>query len=193
MQADDDPVPMNALEALHTRSSVPRLGDPLPDETVLENIYKAALRAADHGVLKPWRFLRIHGDARHRLGDLFVEAAREDSGTIAEEHELKLRQKPLRAPLIVVVISAFTEHPKVPELEQDISAGAAAQNMLIAAHAQNVGAMWRTGSLAYHPTVKSGLGLGSHEKIIGFLYMGTISGGTKNLNDPDVGEYFEDW
>ncbi|MEQ8955703.1 MAG: nitroreductase [Gammaproteobacteria bacterium] len=189
----DGPVAMNALQALHTRSSVPHLGDPLPEPAVLENIYKAALRAADHGVLKPWRFLRIHGAARQRLGDLFITATRADNPELTTEEQDRLRQKPMRAPLIVVVISSYCEHPKVPQLEQDLSAGAAAQNMLLAAHAQGVGAMWRTGSMAYHPLVKTGLGLGPHEKIIGFLYIGTIIGGTKNLNDPDTGDFFRDW
>ena len=74
-----------------------------------------------------------------------------------------------------------------------MSAGAANQNMLIAAHAQGIGAMWRTGSMAYASVVKSGLGLKEKEKIIGFLYLGSIQGPLKNLAEPDIDEYFKEW
>lgn len=184
---------MDALDALHQRSSVPRLGDPLPSEEMLENIYKAAFRAADHAVLRPWRFLVIKGDSRERLGELFVQAGKARDAALDAATEAKLRSKPLRAPLILVCISSYKPHPKVPEIEQDLSAGAATQNMLTAAFAQGLGAMWRTGSLAYNPVVKDGLGLDENEKIIGFLYIGTIDGGTKQLCEADVASYFQDW
>ncbi len=184
---------MDALDALHRRSSVPKLNDPLPTPEMLENIYKAAFRAADHAVLRPWRFLIIKGEARERLGELFVEAGMAQDSALAPAAIEKLRSKPLRAPLIIVCISSYKPHPKVPELEQDLSAGAATQNMLLAAFAQGLGAMWRTGSLAYNPVVKTGLGLSDAEKIIGFLYIGTIDGGTKQLCETDIGAYFQDW
>ena len=184
---------MKALDALHNRSSAPKLGDPIPGQEVLDNIYKAAFRAADHGVLRPWRFLIIKQSARNRLGELFVSAAKRDDADINEEMQQRLREKPLRAPLILVVISCAVEHPKVPAIEQQLSAAAAAQNMLVAAYAQGVGAMWRTGSMAYHETVKYGLGLATHEKIIGFLYMGTVSGAVKQLHEPRLEDYFQEW
>ncbi|GJM14100.1 MAG: nitroreductase [Pseudohongiella sp.] len=184
---------MDALDALHSRSSVPKLNDPLPSEAMLENIYKAAFSAADHAVLKPWRFLVIKGDSRAKLGELFAQAGVAKDATLDAAAIEKLRCKPLRAPLVLVCISSFTPHPKVPEIEQDLSAAAATQNMLLAAYAQGIGAIWRTGSLAYDPQVKRGLGLSESEKIIGFLYMGTIDGGTKQLSEPDVQAYFQDW
>ena len=184
---------MDALEALHSRSSVPRLSEPLPSPQMLENIYKAAFRAADHAVLRPWRFLLIKGDSRLRLGDLFVDASLANDASLGSNAQEKLRRKPMRAPLIVVCISSYKPHPKVPQIEQDLSAAAATQNMLLAAFAQGLGAMWRTGSLAYNSIVKDGLGLSADEKIIGFLYIGTIDGGTKQLCEPDVQAHFQEW
>ncbi len=128
--------------------------------------------AADHGLLRPWRFLTIQGESLHRLGNLFAAVAEHDNPEMNPNELDKVRRKPLRAPLIVVVISSPREHPKVPVFEQDLSAAAATQNMLVAAFAQGLGAMWRTGSMAYHPQVKQGLGLQTDEKIIGFLYLG---------------------
>ena len=184
---------MNALDALHLRSSVPKLSGPLPSQQMLENIYKAAFSAADHAVLKPWRFLVVTGGSREKLGDLFAKAGVAKDASLNQGAIEKLRGKPLRAPLVLVCISSYKPHPKVPEIEQDLSAGAATQNMLLAAFAQGLGAMWRTGSLAYDPTVKNGLGLSVEEKIVGFLYIGTINGGTKQLYEPDVQSYFQVW
>ncbi len=184
---------MKALDALLNRSSSPKLSDPLPNEKILENIYRSALRAADHGVLRPWRFLLIKGAARDRLGELFLAAAICQDPQLPPEKQASLKQKPLRAPLILVIISNPVEDPKVPIFEQELSAAAATQNMLLAAYAQGVGAMWRTGSMAYDKTVMVGLGLTAAEKIIGFLYLGTTSGATKNLNDPPVSQFFKEW
>ena len=184
---------MKALDALLSRSSSPKLSDPLPNEEILENIYRSAFRAADHGVLRPWRFLVIKGSARNRLGELFVAAAICQDPQISLEKQASLKLKPLRAPLILVIISNPVADPKVPVFEQDLSAAAATQSMLLAAYAQGVGAMWRTGNMAYDKTVMEGLGLTAAEKIIGFLYLGTATGATKNLNDPPVSRFFKEW
>ena len=184
---------MNALEALLTRNSVPRLGEPAPAAEQLENICRAALRAADHAMLRPWRFLIVRGESRDRLGGLFVEAALASDPDMKPEEQDRLRAKTLRAPMIIVVIASHVEHPKVPAIEQDLSAGAAAQNMLNAAHAQGVGAMWRTGSMAYDRHVMAGLGLAENEKIIGFLYLGSVAGNLKKLRPEDPADYFREW
>lgn len=184
---------MDALEALLNRTSVPKLTDPPPSETCLENICKAALRAADHGVLRPWRFLVISGDSRHKLGNLFAEATAAKDATMDTPALERVRQKPLRAPLIIISISCHQQNPKVPQFEQDLSAAAATQNMLLAAFAQDVGAFWRTGAMAYDPVVKKGLGLAENEKIIGFLYLGKQDCATRRLSDPDITEFFKNW
>ena len=184
---------MKALEALHARTSSPRIGEPAPDEEQLDSIFKAALRAADHGLLRPWRFLTIRGEARSRLGDLILQAALEENPDLSEAQQEKLRNKPLRAPLVIVTISSPKPHPKVPEFEQDLSAAAATQNMINAAYAVGVGAMWRSGSPAFQDTVKRGLGLEPHEKIIGFLYLGTLSGPAKPRPNVDYSDLVKDW
>lgn len=184
---------MNAIEALHQRSSMPRLGEPAPSPQALDNIFKAALRAADHGLLRPWRFLVIQGESLQKLGQLFADAARHKNADLSEAELEKIRSKPLRAPLIVVTISSPKEHPKIPEFEQDLSAAAATQNMLLAAFAQDLGAMWRTGSMAYDPVVKKGLGLEGSEKIIGFLYLGAAAAPGKKILNEDPADFVRQW
>ncbi|MEK9823587.1 MAG: nitroreductase family protein, partial [Gammaproteobacteria bacterium] len=89
--------------------------------------------------------------------------------------------------------ACITEHPKVPEVEQVLSAGAVAQNMLIAAHALGLGAMWRTGSMAYDAIVNEGLGLAANEQVVGYLYLGEIDGRQKPLPSLDVEAYVQHW
>lgn len=184
---------MKALEALHNRNSYPRLVDPAPNATELDNIFRSAFRAADHALLRPWRFLLVAEEKRAALGELFVEAARELEPTLSEEKLQRIRLKPLRAPLILITVCSPIAHPKVPEIEQELSAGAATQNMLLAAYAQGLGAIWRTGSMAYNKTVMRGLGLAEHEKIIAFVYLGTPTGTVRQLDDPPPAQYFQDW
>lgn len=184
---------MDALTALHTRVSTPRLGGEPPDEKELENLFKAALRAPDHALLRPWRFLLVRGESRKRLGELFADAQLADDDATSEAALEKTRNKPLRAPLIIVVIACIQPHPKVPDVEQLISAGAAAHAMLIAAHAQGIGAMWRTGGMAYHPYVMQGLGLAASERIVGYLYVGRVEGKVRELVPLPVEEFVTEW
>lgn len=167
---------MQALDALIGRVSVTRLGAPAPSAAQRELLLKAALRAPDHGQLRPWRFIEIEGEGLHALGDLFAQGlqAREpDADSAALD---KARAMPLRAPLLMLVVASPVEHFRVPLEEQLQSAACAAHGMLLAAHAQGIGAIWRTGDMAHDPLVKQGLGLAEHEQLLGFIYLGTPLG-----------------
>ncbi|MGK0499005.1 MAG: nitroreductase [Oceanicoccus sp.] len=189
---------MDALQLLHTRNSAPRLRDPAPQGDDLDDILKAALRAPDHSWLRPWRFLTITGDAREKLGELFVGASQQrqqaaGEPTLDDAALAKLAAKPLRAPLIVVVVASVKEHPKVPEIEQLLSAGCAAHGIMLACHAKGFAGVWRTGANAFDKTVHRGLGLAPHEHLIGFLYLGTIAGSYKPLRELAVADYCQNW
>ena len=184
---------MDALSALHGRVSCPRLVDPAPSGEVLENIQKAAFRAADHARMRPWRFLVIDKEARNKLGKLFVKAQEPKGEGLTDKQIERIASKPLRAPMVIVAIASIKKNPKVPEIEQIISAGAACQNMITAAYAQGVGAIWRTGDVAYDQTVMDGLGLTSNEKIVGFLYLGTMPVDGLEAPKMEVKDYFQTW
>lgn len=166
---------MEALDVLLNRVSVPRLTDPAPDAAQREALFQAALRAPDHGQLRPWRFMTVEGEGRVRLGELFAEAVslKDEADQAALD---KARAMPLRAPLLVLVIARTRQHPKVPVSEQVLAAGCAAHGILLAAHAQGIGAVWRTGEFSYSAHVAKGLGLEEGEELIGFLYLGTPMG-----------------
>lgn len=184
---------MDALTALQTRVSAPRVRAPGPDQQTLQQIIKAGFRTADHGLLKPWRFLIVQGESLNRLGDLFASATLADAPDTSAAELNNIRSKALRAPLILIGIASPRQHPKVPLAEQHLSAGGALQNMLTAAYALDVGAIWRTGPMASHNVVRQGLGLGDDESIIGFIYMGTVDGPMRELRDEPVHQYVQEW
>jgi nitroreductase len=105
----------------------------------------------------------------------------------------KERAKPLRAPLIVVVAAVLREHRGVPAVEQIVAAGAAAENILVAAHALGFGAFWRTGAPAYDETVKRALGLRPEDAIVGFLYLGTPAAPLPPMPPADVAPHLTRW
>ena len=183
---------MDAIEALKTRNATPRLAGSV-SETALDKILHAGLRAPDHALLRPWKILVVKGDKRSRLGKLFVEAALTKNPDLTSDHLGKMKNKALRAPVIVVVAAKITDHKKVPEVEQLLSAGAAAQNMCLAAHALGYGAIWRTGDMAYDRVVAEGLGLEENEKIVGFIYIGKVDGRQKGLPEINLEDHVVYW
>lgn len=163
---------MDALSALHNRVSMPRLVAPAPTLEQQEALFRAALRAPDHARLRPWRFLVLEGQGLEELGELFHKATLASAGDPEAAVVQQARQLSQRAPMIIVAISSPKPHPKVPEHEQDMSCAVAVGNMLLAAHAMGLGAVWRTGDLARDRIVCEGLGLTPEEKIIAYLYIG---------------------
>ncbi len=184
---------MEALDALLNRVSVPRLVEPAPDAAQRDLLFRAALRAPDHGQLRPWRFLTVEGQARERMGELFAEALQVADAQAAPEALNKARGMPLRAPLLVVVVARVQAHPKVPASEQVIAAGCAAHGMLLAAHAQGIGAVWRTGDMAYNAHVAKGLGLAADEQIIAYLYLGTPERELRRAPEVRVEDFVSAW
>ena len=193
---------MNAfLNQLQQRNSSPanRLAEPAPDDQQIAEILRCAVAAPDHARLRPWRFIVIRGSARNALGDVFAEIALSKDPDSTEDNLQRLREKPLRAPLIITVVTRLTSgHPKTPEVEQILSTGAAVQQLLLGANALGFGAVWLTGSNAYDPRVKSALSLDSNEDVAGFIYIGTESGATNGTPTitkarPEIANHLSEW
>ncbi len=188
---------MNALlDTLHTRHSVSanQLSEPAPNAEQLNDILKCAITAPDHGKLRPWRFIVIRDDARHALANVFVEAAKVRDPDMSEQKLERLAEKPLRSPLIVVIVTTLTpEHPKAPEIEQTLSAGAAVQLMQLGATALGFGSVWLSGANAYDENVKQALGIETKDQIAGFLYMGTPPETIPSRRRPELSDHVSEW
>ena len=167
---------MSVLDVLLTRRSIPAqcLTGPGPDDAQLAAALEATMRAPDHGRMLPWRFKLIRGEAKARFADILVAAAlAHDPATPPRQLE-KIRSRPQHAPLVIAVSARLRENPKVPEVEQILAVGAAAMNLLNALHAQGFGAVMLTGASVYDPTVAKALGYGTDERLMAFVYVGTI-------------------
>ncbi|RUR35992.1 nitroreductase family protein [Vreelandella populi] len=185
---------MDGLTLLHNRSSMGKLVEPAPTAEQMDAIYKAALRAPDHKELRPWRFIEFTGEGRTRLGELFAEAEFQEDPSASDDTLNSARKKPLRAPMIIAVIAKVTpDLPKVPKMEQVISAGCAAHGILLAAHAQELGAMWRSGKYAFDPVVRKGLSLDEDDEVVAFIYLGNLGGRHKPLPQHNVADFVERW
>lgn len=179
---------MDTLTALTTRVSVPRLTDPGPSDEQIDLLLRAAIRAPDHGMLRPWRFIVLRGDQRERLADIMEQHTAESFAEADPCTLANARNKALRAPAVIVVAAEVTEGHKVPVWEQVLAAGAAAQNIMLAAHTLGIGAMWRTGAIAEDAAVKRRLGFADKDQVVAFIYLGTPAGALKSVPDesPDL-------
>ncbi len=168
------------LAVLRTRRSQSRLVDPAPDAEALAVLLTAAGCAPDHGRLRPWRFIRIAGDALDRFGEVLVDAyVRRCTSAGLEVDAARLdkeRTKSRRAPLLLVAAAVRRSSDKIPWDEQRSAVAAAVQNILLAATALGYGSMWRTGDPAYDSNVKRAIGLSADDAIVGFIYLGTRPG-----------------
>ena len=184
---------METLEAIQTRNSVPLLTDPAPTSEEMSEVYKGALRAPDHARLRPWKFIEVRGDSRDKLAKIFIDTATALNSDLSENEISKLQKAPHRAPMIIILAANIKEHPKVPEIEQIISLGAAAQNILLGIHEIGYSAVWRTGNMAFNPEITKFLGLEENFKIIGYLYVGTSTGKEKPIPELEIKDFLEVW
>ena len=184
---------METLEAIQTRNSVPLLTDPAPTSEEMSEVYKGALRAPDHARLRPWKFIEVRGDSRDKLAKIFIDTATALNSDLSENEISKLEKAPHRAPMVIILAANIKEHPKVPEIEQIISLGAAAQNILLGIHEIGYSAVWRTGNIAFNPEITKFLGLEENFKIIGYLYVGTSTGKEKPIPELEIQDFLEVW
>jgi nitroreductase len=179
-----------AIELLSTRSSFKAavLTAPGPSPGEVDKILTIASRVPDHGKLTPWRFILFEGDARLAAGAAIAAAFRAKYPD-AKPEQVEFEGKRLaQAPLVIAVVSRAAPHVKIPEWEQVLSAGAATMNLVLAAHALGYGANWITGWHAYDRGVLDALGLAPHERIAGFIHIGTPSGPVQDRPRPPLAE-----
>ena len=162
------------IALLSTRRSVKpiELASPGPSPAELETLLTIASRVPDHGKLTPWRFIVFEAEGRNKAGEAIAEAFLAKYPDATADQVAFERTRLARAPLVIAVVSRAAAHVKIPEWEQVLSAGAAAMNLVIAAHALGFAASWMTEWYAYDRRVLDGLGLSAHEKIAAFVHIG---------------------
>ena len=162
---------------IKSRRSIGNLSIPAPTESQIKAAIGCAVTAPDHKKLQPWRFIVTQGNARHDLGRAFLAAAEaqaaQEGETLSEKSRQKTYNMPLRAPVIITVVTQMQVHKKVPPFEQMLSTGAAVQNLILALKAQGFSTVWRTGLLCNEPAVKAYFGVGADDYVTAFVYTGS--------------------
>jgi nitroreductase len=180
----------DALKLLTTRRSFKpvELSGPAPSPADVDTLLTVASRVPDHGKLAPWRFIVFEGDARQKAGDAIAAAFKAKYPDSKPDQIEAERGRLARAPLVIAVVSRAGQHVKIPEWEQVLSAGAAAMNLVLAAHALGYGASWITEWYAYDRAVLDALGLAPNERIAGFVHIGRPPGVPEDRPRPPLGE-----
>lgn len=183
------------LLALRRSTPVLMLGAPGPSAADLDMLLRLAVRVPDHRKLEPWRLLVIEGEARNRLGEIFAAARKLRDPDASDEKLAGEMALPLRAPVIVTVISSPNHHDpkKTPVWEQQLSAGAVCQNLLIAAQAAGWAAVWITEDAAFDSHVHAAFNMHAHEQIAGFIYLGTAKENPVERQRPTLSKKVERW
>lgn len=167
---------MKLFDAIRTRRSIGRVTEQPVSRELIEQILEAGTWAPNHFLTEPWKFFVMTGEGRLKLGDTLAEIAVEGmNDPSAPQYKQKAEQaraKALRAPVIITVVATPSTEEKVFRTEEFGAVHAAAQNMLLAAHALGLGAIWRTGAPAYHAKMKQLFSLGDRDEVVGFIYIG---------------------
>lgn len=172
--------------------SIKNMGEPGPSSGQVETILRAAARVSDHGRMFPWYFIVFAGETRREAGELLKRAWRAEEPEAASAKLELEAERFLRAPAVVAVVSRV-RRGKHPVWEQVLSAGAACQNLCLAANSLGFGTSWVTEWYAYSSVFKQGLGLDTQDHIAGFIYIGTPKEMPEERERPDMDSIITLW
>lgn len=163
---------MDVFDAIYNRHSEGKVKPEAVSRVVIEKLLAAAVQAPNHYKVRPWRFVVLTGEGRNKLGEVMTASQLDRMPDLSTEALDKIRALPLRAPLLIVIGVDKPSEPKVLEIENICASAAAAENLLLAAHAEGLAVKWRTGEWARDLKVKEFLGFTPDQHIIAFLYIG---------------------
>lgn len=172
---------------------IPELKGPAPNDEEIETMIRVAAHVPDHGRLAPWRFIVYRGDARQRVGELLAELAEQREGPLTEVRRNQELARFSRAPLVIGVVFTPKAHPKIPEWEMLLSAGAAAMSLVLAATGLGYGANWITNWYSDTEEGRRVLGLAPDERVVGFVHIGTFDGVVADRPRPEVSSVMSEY
>ena len=184
----------STISLLETRrSGKPReMTTPGPSNEELQKILQIAMRVPDHGKLSPWRFVVVGKDQREHLAVLLHKALQAEDECAGPAHHEKEDEFARQGEALIVLVSSPIPDHKIPVWEQQLSAGAAAMNLLTAAHAMGYVGGWITGWRAYSPMVNAAFA-GPGERIAGFIFIGSPGRELVERPRPDPAEIVRNW
>jgi len=180
---------------LKRRSLVAKKGqlvEPGPNKDQLDSILSAAARVPDHGKLSPFYFIVFEGEARGRAGDMIADIYAKNNPDQRDDKIEDERERFMRSPCVVALVYRARQ-AKHPLWEQMMSAGAACQNLILAANASGFGAQWLTEWYAYDDDTRAAFGLDGRDVLAGFIYIGTPAAEPEERERPDLSKIVNYW
>jgi nitroreductase len=182
------------FDTLLSRQSIKFVQAPGPTDEQLDLILQAALRAPDHGAVRPWRFALVRGQDVPALVDIGVRAGLAAGRPLPDAKVNNARKWLAQVPLVIAVACAPDPAGRIPEHESMLSVGAAVMNMLNAAHALGLAAFWSTGIGTYLEGVGEALGFDALDtRFMGYVSIGTPIDTPREKARPDYREFVTAW
>lgn len=163
-----------------------------PNKEQLETILTAAARVPDHGKTCPFYFLIFQGEARNKAGDMIARVFKDQNPDAELDKIEKEEQRFTRAHTVIGVIYRARQ-AKHPLWEQIMSAGAACQNLVLAANASGFAAQWLSEWYAYDDETRKGFGLDGRDVVAGFIHIGKPAGEPEERERPDLSQITIYW
>ncbi|MEM0930141.1 MAG: nitroreductase [Pseudomonadota bacterium] len=179
--------------ALRRSLTAAQMTAPGPSDEEREALLAMAARVPDHRRVHPFRFMVFEDESRAAFGEVLADATLENDPSSTEDCLRLERERFLRAPLVVAVVSNVNLEHKTPEWEQILTAGAVCQNLVIAAGAAGYAAQWLTEWYAFDDKVLAAMGLTPTERVAGFIYIGTPTDAPKERARVAAAELTSRW
>jgi len=170
---------MDTFDAILNRTSVRAFAaDPVPREAIAR-LLEAAVRAPNHKLTEPWRFVAVAGETKRRYAEIrrahratkFDDPAAPDAAVKIE----KTYREHLDTPAFLFVLQSLDDDP-IRREEDFAAAMMAIENILIAATALGLGSYLRTGGIMEHGEVRGLVGASPGERIVGIVSLGWPQG-----------------
>lgn len=172
MQFDTDMI--NSLIQNRRSTFIPQFvaGKRIPDEIIWQALENAN-RAPTHKLTEPWRFTVFSGDGLQKMAAFQAALYKAESDKIKQDKYEKLLSNPLQCSHVIAV--GMKRSNKVPETEEIEAVACAVQNIYLTITAYGVGGYFSTGGITYYDEARSFFGLGEHDKLLGFFYIGYVA------------------
>lgn len=168
---------MEVQDAILTRRSIKIFKDTEPlKKEVVESLLEAATYAPNHHLTEPWKFFVLQGEGRlplaRAMADWVKETEDDPNSERAQKRMDKMHHKALTAPTVIAVALSHDPNGKGIYSEDMSAASAAVQNILLSAHGQGLGAIWKSGAVYNSKAVKELFKLNENEEVIGVVFLG---------------------
>lgn len=170
---------MDAFDAIEQRASVRRFRPGEPARETVDRLLAAAVRAPNHKLTEPWRFVIVRGETKRRFAELrrahraqkFDDPAAPDAAARIE----KTYREHIETPLFVFVLQRLADDAM--RREEDYAAVMmAVQNLMLAATASGLGTFLKTGGIMDKPEIRALAGAADGERIVGIVSLGVPDG-----------------